>query len=69
MTDPSEAIELAAERGDTAELRRWAAAGHSDAVDLLIELATEREDLAELRRLAAEGSQTAAEVLAELEGE
>ncbi|MFJ9779302.1 hypothetical protein ACIRSS_06945 [Amycolatopsis sp. NPDC101161] len=69
MTDPDEAIELAAERGDTAELRRWAAAGHSDAVDLLIEAATEREDLDELRRLANEGSRTAAEVLAELEDE
>ena len=69
MTDPDEAIELAAERGDTAELRRWAAAGQSDAVDLLIEAATEREDLDELRRLADEGSRTAAEVLAELEDE
>jgi hypothetical protein len=69
VTDPEEAIELAAGRGDTAELRKWAAAGYSDAVDLLVELATEREDLDELRRLAQEGCQTAAEVLAELEEE
>ncbi|WP_329045767.1 hypothetical protein OG738_29740 [Amycolatopsis sp. NBC_01488] len=69
MTDPEEAIELAAERGDSTELRKWAAEGYSDAVDLLVELATEREDLDELRRLARDGSQTAAEVLAELEDE
>ncbi|HEY3465604.1 MAG TPA: hypothetical protein VGL47_10765 [Amycolatopsis sp.] len=69
MTNPEEAIEPAAECGDTGELRKCAAAGHSDAVDLLVELATEREDHDELRRLAAGGGRTSAEVLAELEDE
>ena len=59
-------VELAGERGDLDELRRLAADGNTDAMDLLVEAAGEREDLDELRRLAASGNTDAADVLAEL---
>ena len=65
-TPSAQLVELAGERGDLDELRRLAADGNTDAVDLLVELAGEREDLDELRRLAASGSTDAADVLAEL---
>lgn len=58
-------VELAGERGDLEELRRFADGGSTDATDVLIELAGVRGDLDELRRLAAKGSRDAQEVLSE----
>jgi hypothetical protein len=60
-------LELAAESGDLAELRRLADSGSRDALDQLVESAGEQGDLDELRRLAASGNRDAAEVLAEIE--
>ena len=71
-TDPDSialAVEAAIERDDVDELRRLAAAGSSDAEDVLVELAAERGDLAELRRLAAAGNTDAVDELVELEEE
>ncbi|MDX3690131.1 hypothetical protein PV726_07270 [Streptomyces europaeiscabiei] len=64
-----ELIQLAAEQGDLAELRRLSDGGNATATDQLIELATEQDNLDELRRLADRGNATAAEQLAELTAE
>jgi hypothetical protein len=61
-----EQVELAQEREDLDELRRLAAAGSSDATDILVELAGSREDLDELRRFADAGNSDAADILMEL---
>ena len=47
-------------------MRRLAAAGSADAVDVLVEVAGEQGNVAELRRLAELGNRDAADVLAEL---
>jgi hypothetical protein len=59
-------VELAGERGDLDELRRLAAAGSADAIDVLVEIAGERGDVEELRRLAEQGNRDAADLLTEM---
>ena len=52
--------------GDLDELRRLAAEGSKDAVDVLVEVAGEQGNAEELRRLAEQGNRDAADLLTEM---